>query len=35
MVLKIGRFRQQIRNTWKGLKYGAEEEWRISVGPIV
>jgi hypothetical protein len=23
MVLKLGRFRQQIRNTWKVLKCGA------------
>jgi hypothetical protein len=35
MLLKRGRFAQQIRNTWKLLKGGAEEEWRISVGPMV
>jgi hypothetical protein len=34
MALKIGRFGQQIRNTWKVLKCGAEEVWRRSVGPI-
>ena len=35
MVLKLGRFGQQIRNTWKDLKCGAGEGWRRSVGPIV
>jgi len=35
MVLKYGRFGQQIRNTWKVLKCGAGEGWRRSVGPIV
>jgi hypothetical protein len=35
MVLKHGRFGQQIRNTWKVLKYGAREGWRRSVGPIM
>ena len=30
MVLKLGRSEQQIRNTWKVLKCGAGEEWRIS-----
>ena len=34
MVLKLGRFGQQIRNTWKVLKCGAGEGWRRSVGPI-
>ena len=34
MVLKLGHFVQQIRNTWKVLKCGAEEGWRRSVGPI-
>jgi hypothetical protein len=29
---KLGRFGQQIRNTWKVLKCGAEEGWRRSVG---
>ena len=33
MVLKLGRFGQQIRNTWKVLKCGAGEGWRRSVGP--
>ena len=28
MVLKLGRFGQQIRNTWKVLKRGAGEGWR-------
>jgi hypothetical protein len=32
MVLKLGRFVQQIGNNWKVLKYGAGEGWR-SVGP--
>jgi hypothetical protein len=27
MVLKLGRFGQQIRNTWKVLKCGAGEGW--------
>jgi hypothetical protein len=35
MVLKIGRFGQQIRNTWKVLKCGDGEGWRRSVGPIM
>ena len=35
MVLKLGRFGQQIRNTWKVLKCGAGEGWRISVGSIM
>ena len=35
MVLKLGRFGQQIRNTWKVFKCGAGEGWRRSVGPIV
>ena len=35
MVLKLGRFGQQIRNTWKVLKCGAGEGWRRSVGPIL
>ena len=34
MVLKLGRFGQQIRNTWEVLKCGAGEGWRRSVGPI-
>jgi hypothetical protein len=32
MVLKLGRFGQQIRNTWKVLKCGAGEGWRKSFG---
>jgi hypothetical protein len=32
MALKLGRFRQQIRKTWKVLKCGAGEGWRRSVG---
>ena len=35
MVLKLGHFGQQIRNTWKVLKFGAVEGWRRSVGPIM
>ena len=35
MVLKLGRFGQQIRNTWKVLKCGAGEGWKRSVGPIM
>ena len=35
MVLKLGRFGQQIRNTQKVLKYGAGEGWGRSVGPIM
>jgi len=35
MVLKLGHFREQIRNTWKVLKCGAGEGWRRSVGPIM
>ena len=34
MVLKFGRFGQQIRNTWDVLKCGTGEGWRRSVGPI-
>jgi len=30
MMLKLGRFGQQIRNTWKVLKCGAVEGWRRS-----
>jgi hypothetical protein len=32
MVLKLERFGQQIRNTWKVLKWGAGEGWRRSFG---
>ena len=35
MVMKFGRFGQQIRNTSKVLKCGAGERWRRSVGPIM
>jgi len=35
LVLKFGRFGQQIRNIWKVLKYGAGEGRRRSVGPIM
>jgi hypothetical protein len=31
MVLKLGRFGQQIRNTWKVLKCGAGEGWTDDV----
>ena len=35
LVMKLGRSEQQIRNTWNFLTYGAGEEWRRSVGPIM
>jgi hypothetical protein len=35
MALKIGRFGQQIRNTWRVLKCGAAEGWRRLVGQIM
>ena len=35
VVLKLGRFGQQIGNTWKVLKCGAGEGWRSSVRPIM
>jgi hypothetical protein len=35
MVLKLGPFGQQIRNTWKVLKCGAVEGWRRSAGQIM
>jgi len=35
MVLKLGHFGQQIRNTWKVLKCGAGEGWKRSVGLIM
>jgi len=35
MMLKLGRFGRQIRNTWKVLKYGAGEGWRRPVGSIM
>jgi len=34
-IIKLGRFGQQIRNTWKVLKCGTGEGWRRSVGPIM
>jgi hypothetical protein len=34
MVLILGHFGKQIRNTWKVLKCGSEKGWR-SGGPIV
>jgi hypothetical protein len=34
MVLKLGHFGKQIRNTWKVMKYGAGEGWRRSFGVI-
>jgi len=34
MVLKLGYFRTEIRNTLKVFKCGAGEEWRRSVGSI-
>jgi hypothetical protein len=35
LVLKLGHFRKQIRNTWKVLKYDVGEGWRRSVGLIM
>jgi hypothetical protein len=35
MVLKLGHFGNQIRNSWKIVKCGAGEGWRRSAGPIV
>ena len=35
MVLKLGRFGQQIRNTWNVLKCGAGEGWRRPAGLIM
>jgi len=34
MVLKLGHFGKEIRNTWKILKCGAGEGWRRSGGTI-
>jgi len=34
MVLKLGQFEKEIRNTWKVSKCVAGEGWRRSVGPI-
>jgi len=34
MVLKLGQFEKEIRNTWKVPKCVAGEGWRRSVGPI-
>jgi len=33
MVLKLGRFRQQIRNSWKVTKRGTGGGWRGTAGP--
>jgi len=35
MVLKLGHFGKQIKNTWEVLKCGAGEGRRRSVGEIV
>jgi hypothetical protein len=35
MVLKIERFGQKIRNTWKVLKCDAGEGWKRSFGLIM
>jgi hypothetical protein len=35
MILKLGRFGQQIRKTWKDLKCGAGGGWKRSVGLIM
>ena len=35
MVMKLGHFGQQIRNTWQVLKCVAGAGWRRSVGPIM
>jgi hypothetical protein len=35
MVLKLGLFGQQIRNTWKVFKCAAGEGWRRSVAQIM
>jgi len=35
MVLKLGHFGQQIRNTWNVLKCGAGEGWRRPAGLIM
>jgi len=35
IVLKVGYFGKQVRNSWKVLKCGAGEGRRRSVGPIV
>jgi hypothetical protein len=32
IALKLGRFGKKIRNTWKALKCGAGEGWRILFG---
>jgi hypothetical protein len=34
-VQKRGHLEKLIRNTWKVLKFGADEVWRRSPGPIV
>jgi hypothetical protein len=35
MLLKLGHFRKQIRNSWKVLKCGAGEGWRKSVRSVM
>jgi len=35
MVLKLGHFEKQMRNTWKVLESGARDGWRRSFGQIV
>jgi hypothetical protein len=35
MVLKIGRFEEEIKNNWKVLKRVAGEGWRRSFGSIM
>ena len=35
MVMKLGRFGKQIRNTWRVLKCGVGEGWKRSFGRIV
>jgi hypothetical protein len=35
MVLNLGHFEKQIRNTWEVLESGAGEGWRRSFGPIM
>jgi hypothetical protein len=35
MIIRLGHFGKEIRNTWKVLKCSAEEGWIRSVGLIV
>jgi hypothetical protein len=32
MMLNLGYFRKKVRNPWQGVKSGAGEGWRRSVG---